>query len=221
MKMLHLKPINALTRRTFMAATMSTALILVAGEQRAIASDDPAVAYVRSIGNDVIAILGDKENSTFAEREAAFREVMVRGFDIPTVTRFVLGRHWKSATQEQRKDFSAIFLDFLTRVYSIRFDSYSYGGEQFTVRSVIADESGDKIVRAQVARPSGADPVDIDFRVRSKDGGFKVVDLYVEGISMLHTHRVEFSSVVNRDGIDGLLRALQARIDAPVEDAVE
>ena len=219
--MLHLKPINALTRRTFMAATMSTALILVAGEQRAIASDDPAVAYVRSIGNDVIAILGDKENSTFAEREAAFREVMVRGFDIPTVTRFVLGRHWKSATQEQRKDFSAIFLDFLTRVYSIRFDSYSYGGEQFTVRSVIADESGDKIVRAQVARPSGADPVDIDFRVRSKDGGFKVVDLYVEGISMLHTHRVEFSSVVNRDGIDGLLRALQARIDAPVEDAVE
>lgn len=219
--MLHLKPINALTRRTFMTATMSTALILVAGEQRAIASDDPAVAYVRSIGNDVIAILGDKENSTFAEREAAFREVMVRGFDIPTVTRFVLGRHWKSATQEQRKDFSAIFLDFLTRVYSIRFDSYSYGGEQFTVRSVIADESGDKIVRAQVARPSGADPVDIDFRVRSKDGGFKVVDLYVEGISMLHTHRVEFSSVVNRDGIDGLLRALQARIDAPVEDAAE
>ena len=219
--MLHLKPINALTRRTFMAATMSAALVLVAGEQRAIASDDPAVAYVRSIGNDVIAILGDKENSTFAEREAAFREVMVRGFDIPTVTRFVLGRHWKSATQEQRKDFSAIFLDFLTRVYSIRFDSYSYGGEQFTVRSVIADESGDKIVRAQVARPSGADPVDIDFRVRSKDGGFKVVDLYVEGISMLHTHRVEFSSVVNRDGIDGLLRALQARIDAPVEDVAE
>ena len=93
----------------------------------------------------------------------------------------MLGRHWKSATNEQRAEFSAIFLDFIARVYASRFDSYSYGGEQFTVRSVIADESGDKIVRSQVARPSGADPVELDFRVRSKDGNHKVVDLYVEG----------------------------------------
>ena len=218
LKMSPQKSINALTRRAFVAAAMIAALVVAVGGQRATASDDPAVAYVQSLGSDVIVILGDKENSTFAEREAAFREVMVKGFDIPTVTRFVLGRHWKSATQDQRKEFAAIFLDFLTRVYSLRFDSYSYGGEQFTVRSVIADESGDKIVRAQVARPSGADPVKMDFRVRSKDGGFKVVDLYVEGISMLHTHRVEFSSVVNRDGIDGLLKALRARIETPIED---
>ena len=213
------KRINSLFGRTFLAVALIVALIVAAGGQRAVATDDPAVAYVRGIGNDVIAILGDRDNTTFAEREAAFRAVMVRGFDIPTVTRFVLGRHWKSATVEQRAEFSSIFLDFLTRVYAVRFDSYSYGGETFTVLSVIADESGDTIVRTQVARPSGADPVGIDFRVRSKDGNYKVVDLYVEGISMLLTHRVEFSSVVNREGIDGLLRALQARVEEPIEEA--
>ena len=73
----------------------------------------------------------------------------------------------------------------------------------------------------QVARPSGADPVGLDFRVRPKDGNHKVVDLYVEGISMLHTHRAEFSAVVNRKGIDGLLSGLRARIGAPVEGAAE
>ena len=100
-----------------------------------------------------------------------------------------------------------------------RLASYSYGGEQFTVLSVISDESGDKIVRAQVARPSGADPVGLDFRVRSKDGIQKVIDLYVEGIGMLHTHRAEFSAVVNRKGIDGLLSDLRALVEAPVGDA--
>ena len=216
-----LKRVNRLSRRTFLAAALIAALMVAGGGQRAAASDDPAIAYVQGLGNDVIAVLVDKTNSTFAEREAAFRDVMVRGFDVPTITRFVLGRHWASATDEQRAEFSAIFLDFLVRVYTVRFDADSYGGEQFAVRSAIADESGDTIVRAQVVRPSGAPPIGLDFRVRSKDGNYQVIDLYVEGISMLHTHRVEFGSVVNRKGIDGLLSGIRARIEAPLGDAAE
>lgn len=210
---------RGLSRRILMAALIA-ALVVAVGVQRATA-DDLAIAFVQGVGDDVVAILGNKDNSTFAEREAAFRDVMVRGFDVPLVTRFVIGKHWKSATDEQRAEFSAIFLDFLARVYASRFDSYSYGGEQFAVRSAIANESGDSIVRARVARPSGADPVELDFRVRTRDGNRKVVDLYVEGISMLLTHRVEFSSVINRKGIDGLLRDIRARIEAPIGDAEE
>ena len=216
-----LKTLSRLSRRALMAAALIAAVVVAVGVQRASASDDPAIAFVQGVGDDVVAILGNKDNSTFAEREAAFRDVMVRGFDVPLVTRFVMGKHWKSATDEQRTEFSAIFLDFLARVYASRFDSYSYGGEQFTVRSAIADESGDTIVRARVARPSGADPVELDFRVRARDGNHKVVDLYVEGISMLLTHRVEFSSVISRKGIDGLLRDIRTRIEAPIGDTKE
>ena len=213
-----LKRLDLLSRRTFVAAALHAAFVVAAAGQRAAASNDPAIAFVQGIGDDVIAILGNKANSTFVEREAAFRDLMVRGFDVPLVTHFVLGRHWKSASDEQRAEFSVIFLGFLARVYASRFDSYSYGGEQFTVRTAIADDSSDTIVRARVARPSGADP---DFRVRSGDGNHKVIDLYVEGISMLHTHRVEVSSVINRKGIDGLLSELRARVNAPIGDAME
>ena len=217
----HLKDVSRLSRRGLVVGVLLAALMVAAGGARTAASDETAVAFVRGIGNDVIAILGDKANSTLAEREVAFRDVMERGFDIPIVTRFVLGRHWRTATDEQRTQFSTIFLDFIARVYASRFDTYSYGGEQFTVRSAIADESGDTIVRSRVARPSGADPVELDFRVRSKDGSHRVVDLYVEGISMLLTHRAEFSSVINRKGFDGLLSDIRARIEAPIGDAAE
>ena len=204
-----------------MVGVLIAVLMAAVAGQREAASDDAAVAFVQGIGDEVIAILGDKANSTLAEREVAFRDLMGRGFDIPTVTRFVLGKHWRSATDDQRAEFTAIFLDFLARVYASRFDSYSYGGELFTVRSAIADESGDTIVRARVARPSGADPVELDFRVRSRDGNHRVVDLYVEGISMLLTHRAEFSSVINRKGFDGLLSDIRARIEAPIGVAAE
>ena len=209
-----------ISRRFFAAAVIAAAVLLSAlGTQQAGASADSAQAFIQGLGNQAIAVLKDKADSTFEEREAAFREVMVEGFDIPIVSRFVLGRHWRTASKEQRKEYRTIFVDFIVRVYASRFDSY--GGETFTARSVINDESGDKIVRAQIVRPSGGDPIGVDFRVRMRDEGYKVIDVSVEGISMLHTHRVEFASVVNRKGIDGLLGDLRARVEAPVEDTAE
>lgn len=205
-----------ISRRMVAAAAIAAAVLICAvGGQRATASDDPALTFIQGLGDKAIEVLRDKANTSFAEREAAFREVMVTGFSIPTVSRFVLGRHWKTATKQQREDYSAIFVDFIVRVYASRFDSY--GGELFEARSAIQDESGDTIVRAQILRPSGGEPIDVDFRVRERDGVQKVIDVLVEGISMLHTHRVEFASVVNRKGIDGLLEDLRARVEAPVE----
>ena len=209
-----------ISRRIFTAAVIGLAVLLFAtDEPRAGSSDDPALTFIQSLGDRAVEALRDNINNSFEEREAAFREVMVRGFDIPIVGRFVLGRHWRTASKEQRRDYMAIFVDFIVRVYASRFDSY--GGELFTARSVIDDESGDKIVRAQIVRPSGHDPIGVDFRVRMRDEGYKVIDVSVEGISMLHTHRVEFASVVNRKGIDGLLSDLRARVETPVENAVE
>ena len=210
-------PMSILISRRMVAAAVIAAAVLISATtgQRAAASDDPALTFIQGLGDKAIEVLQDKANTSFEEREAAFREVMVTGFNIPTVGRFVLGRHWKTATKQQRTDYSAIFVDFIVRVYASRFDSY--GGELFEARSAIQDQSGDTMVRAQILRPSGGEPIDVDFRVRERDGVQKVIDVLVEGISMLHTHRVEFASVVNRKGIDGLLADLRARVEAPVE----
>ena len=209
-----------ISRRVLAAAVIGLAVLLSAtAGLRADTDEDPALTFIQGLGDQAVTSLRDNLDMPFEVREAAFRKVMVRGFDIPIVGRFVLGRHWRTATKEQRREYMSVFVDFIVRVYASRFDSY--GGELFTARSVIDDESGDKIVRAQIVRPSGGDPISVDFRVRKRDEGYKVIDISVEGISMLHTHRVEFASVVNRKGIDGLLSDLRARVEAPVEDTAE
>lgn len=205
---------HGVSRRGFTLAAAAAVLWPVPGfRPAAAAEDDPAAAFIRGLGDRTIRVLRDKAHTSFAEREAAFRELMVEGFDIPMVGRFVLGRHWRTASEEQRREYARVFVDFIVRVYASRFDSY--GGERFAVEKVIPDESGDKIVRARIESPAGGDPITIDFRVRPKEGGHKVIDVNVEGISMLHTHRVEFASVVNRKGFDGLLSELRNRIETP------
>ena len=79
---------------------------------------------------------------------------------------------------------------------------------------------GDTIVRTQILRPSGGTPIGVDYRVRKIDGAYKVVDVNVEGISMLHTHRVEFASVINRKGMEGLLEELRTQVEARSSNSV-
>jgi phospholipid transport system substrate-binding protein len=177
------------------------------------AADNQASDFVRSLGERAISVLGKKEGSTFVEREAAFRNILVEGFHIETISRFVLGRHWKTATKYQREAYSDIFVDFIVRVYASRFDSYN--GQTFEIlKTVKAGTEGDMLVRTRILRPSGGTPVGVDFRVRMIRGGYRVVDINVEGISMLHTHRVEFASVIKRKGMDGLLEELRAQVEA-------
>ena len=183
------------------------------------AENSDAGEFIRSLGERTVSVLGDKENTTFAERESAFRNILVEGFHIKTISRFVLGRYWKRATEAQRQAYDDVFVDFIVRVYASRFDSYN--GEIFEIlQTVESDIDGDTIVRTHILRPSGGDPVGVDYRVRVIDGGYRVVDVNVEGISMLHTHRVEFASVIKRKGMDGFLEELRAQVEARGESAV-
>lgn len=195
--------------------SLMSALALPAAQANA---EDGAGKFVSSLGARAVSVLSDKEHSTFDQREANFRDILVEGFHIRTISRFVLGRHWRNATDEQKSVYSNVFVDFIVRVYASRFDSYN--GEKFEVLKVVEAEGGDSVVRTRILRPSGGAPIGVDYRVRKFDDTYKVVDVTVEGISMLHTHRVEFASVINRKGIDGLLTDLQARVDAPTDTTV-
>jgi phospholipid transport system substrate-binding protein len=184
------------------------------------AADQKAGDFIRELGARAVQILSDKEHTTFEERETAFRSLLVEGFHIKTISRFVLGRYWGKATEEQRVAYDEVFVDFIVRVYASRFDSYD--GEVFEILQAVDSEvEGDTVVRTQILRPSGGTPIGVDYRVRVIDGEYKVVDVTVEGISMLHTHRVEFASVIKRKGMDGFLEELRAQVASRGEGAAE
>jgi len=202
-----------LSRRTFLhgglAASTTLALpgpLLAAAPPKAI---DGSAAFIKTLAAQAIDIL-QPSGSKIEAREAQFRELLSAGFDMPFIARFVLGKYWRKSTPQQRADYQALFTDFILQSYSRRMGGFS--GETFTVSGARAAGKKDVLVRTQIDRAGGL-AIKAEWRVRPKDGRYRIIDIMVEGVSMAVTQRSEFNAVVRQHGMQGLLQILRARTE--------
>lgn len=186
-------------------AVLFCALTLTMASAR-IASAD-AQSFVTELGAQGIAIL-QQANQSIEQREANFRSILEKKFDLGFISRFVLGKNWRLATPDQQEEYQTLFSEFILRTYSSRLSSYS--GQKFEVEKAV--EAGERDVLVQTLVSGGeAPPLRADWRVREVNGAPQIIDVSVAGVSMSITQREEFSSVVHREGIEGLLEILRAR----------
>ena len=167
-----------------------------------------ASVFMSEMWKRVVEILGKKAPQT--ERLARFRELFQADFDGPGIARFVLGRYWRGASQDEQQEYLRLFEDYVVFVYGTRFSSLS--GETLKIRGSRAEESG-VIVSTEMINPGGEAPVKIDWRLVTDNGVFKINDVAIEGISMMVTQRSEFASVIQRHGgqVSGLLALMREK----------
>lgn len=183
-------------------------LVLLLGPRPALATtEDGATQHIDALGKQAFADLG-RSGTSLEEREAVFAETLRNGFDLPLIARFVMGKYWRSASPEQRDDYVDLFGKFVIKSYSQHLGGFA--GSTFEIVDAKPIGKQDVLVRTVVNRKSGP-PVKAGWRVREKDGAHKIVDVMVEGISMAVTQRQDFSSVLQRDGVEGLLQILRAK----------
>lgn len=126
--------------------------------------------------------------------------------DVEQVARSVLGKHWRGASDAQRQRFTEEFRRLLLRMYSIQVTEYT-AIEIVYQPAQIASSGTEAVVPTRVALPD-RQPIPIDYRLRNRDGAWKVYDIVVDGISLISTYRSTFSEEVNRNGFDGLIARL-------------
>jgi phospholipid transport system substrate-binding protein len=186
----------------------AVALAFVAAPAGADDANSAASAFMQSLGSKAIAELTNPDVPQ-PEREARFRTLLDQHFDVPAIAKFTLGRYWRTATDEQRAEFTKLFEDFIVQSYSTRFSEYH--GESFQVAGSTTDQTGITVVHSKIDMPSSED-VRVDWHLRPRDASFAIVDIVVEGVSMAVTQRSEFASVIqSRGGVAGLLDALRAK----------
>src|SRR2546423_7595076 len=114
-----------MTRRS----VLTSALIVIAAAlgPSALAAADPA-AVINHLGNRALEVLS--KSATPAQRVARFQELFREDFDVPGIARFVLGRHWKTATPEQHQEYVKLFEAYIALVYSAQLAAYN--GETIT-----------------------------------------------------------------------------------------
>lgn len=159
---------------------------------------DGSKALIEDIAGRGIGFLSDSSLSE-DRREAEFRDLLNDAFDMETIGRFALGRYWKSATAEERKEYQKLFNSMIVRVYTARFKEYD--GQKLEVTGARKDTaSEDVIVNTLIIPKKGNEKFTVEWRVRKKGGKYNVVDILVEGVSMALTQRSDFASVIQRGG---------------------
>ena len=145
-----------------------------------------------------------------AERLARFRQLFRADFDGLAIARFVLGRYWRSASEEERQEFLKLFEDYVVYVYGTRLSDFN--GETFRVRSSRTDGDG-TIVSTDIFTAGANAPIKVDWRLIAENGSFKITDVIIEGISLMVTQRSEFASVIQRHGgqLGGLLALMREK----------
>ena len=175
----------------------------------AYAAPDPAVAiaHVQGLAEDAIAVL-ERNDLELVDREKRFGAILRAGFDIELIGRFVIGRYWRSASDDQKEDYLDLFGDFIVATYTPRFSSFA--GETVEVTGTQAIDDMDVLVVTEIGR-DGQQTFQTGWRIRLREGAPKIIDVMVEGLSLAVTQRDEFASVLRRQGVDGLLAIMEAR----------
>jgi phospholipid transport system substrate-binding protein len=198
------------SRRAFLgfAAALAAGIGVAPGAQAAASKD--AETFISRLANEALRDLSDKLPEP--EIEKRFRALLDKNFDMPRISRFVLGRYWNGANDQEKQDFQRLFEAYVVRAYSIRFSEYS--GETVKVTGSRSESADNAVVASQIVQPDGAPPVRVDWIVRKDGDGFRIADVSVEGVSMVLTQKQEFAAVIERSGggVTALNRAIQDKL---------
>jgi phospholipid transport system substrate-binding protein len=145
-------------------------------------------------------------------REAGILQVLETNFDLNYMARSSLGRHWNQATPEQRERFLKVVASAEAHAYARRFGQY--GGQRLTVDRSAPMPRGDdvSIVNSKLTQ-TDAEPIAIQWEVRTDGQRVRIVDVRIEGVSMVVTRRAEYNSFIQAHGgqVEPLINELEAR----------
>jgi phospholipid transport system substrate-binding protein len=196
-------------RFRFVLYVAALCLAMAQGSQAVAAM--PASESITALNAKFLDVMKQGDALGYAGRYKELEPVLNQTFDFREMARVSAGRYWNDMTDAQKQTLVEAFKDYSVATYASRFKSYS--GQKF---EVLGEEKGprDSVrVNNQIIRSNG-EAIRIDYLMRPNGSGFKIVDVYLKNsISELATRRSEFSSVLGKSGVEGLVGALKQKVE--------
>jgi phospholipid transport system substrate-binding protein len=187
-----------------LAAALLTAMLAL--PQTAAAAESPR-QVVESLTNAVLVVLRDGGLSD-DEKRRRIEEIAYATIDFSTVSRLVLARNWKRLSPPQQDEFVHEFKRHLSVTYGDNVRNYK--DETVSVVGDRAEARGDWTVQTKVNRPTAEDVL-VDYRLRQRDGRWQIIDVIIEGVSLVSNFRSQFQEIVANGGPERLLELLREK----------
>lgn len=176
----------------------------------AFADKDRAEKFVETLAKDVLAMIG-KEDLTKQEKQKRLVAIFEAHVDIDWIAKFVLGKFWREATDEQKAKYIASYHKFLLMNYTSNFENFA--DSRFEMVKSQEGNSSDEYIVSMLLKRKNQEDISVDYRLKeAKNGKYKVIDIVAEGVSLLTSQRSEFTSVVSRNGLDYLIEQLDSKV---------
>lgn len=176
------------------------------------AQEDP-VSVIKNTSDQLFKTL--KEQKTVLTKNpnkvyGIVENILVPRFDFGTISQWVMGRSWRTATPAQRDEFTAEFKRLLINTYAgVLLD---YSDEKLNVLPLPPNAAkGDEVtVRSEIISKDRP-PIAINYSMIKANNHWMVYDVSVEGVSIVANYRSEIRELVSRNGIDGMIKVLKSK----------
>ena len=190
------------------AAEKTEAESPLTGEVTALAADELIRQAAEVLLEDIRqnkALYADDPSGLYAR----VRQEVLPHFDFPRISGYVLGNAWKQATREHQQSFEEEFSTLMLRTYGSALLAYQDGRIEFAPIKAASDATM-VTVKTRVHGTDGS-ITPILYRMGNQTGRWKVLDVRVDGVSLIKTYRSEYGSIVKRQGLGVLIAALVDR----------
>ncbi len=191
-------------KKTFVVTSF---IVLLAFPLSSFASGELAAKkYIEDLGNQALGIIKNPSTPP-AVKSAKLGDLVKQSVDVDWISKFVLGRHIRTINEDQKRRYTQAYSEFLAKNYTSKFNEYTTA----VFKVVSSTKSADKeyIVKTVISKQGDPDVL-VDYRVSERGANsFKIIDMSVEGISLLTTQRSEFNSVITRSGIEEFIKMLK------------
>ena len=186
---------------------MFRSLCLAAALAAPVGAADAPRGVIQEITDAALKVLDDPKLDTETKRHR-LEDIVYAHLDFDTMTRLVLARNLTRFAPGQRGEFTQLFKEHLSLTYGRSIESYH--NDRVEIGGDRQEPDGDWTVKSRIVR-EGGDEVLLDYRLRQKDGVWKIIDVIPERVSLVSNFRSQFQDLVSRGGPDKVLAVLREK----------
>lgn len=169
-----------------------------------------AVLVVENLHAELLAVMKHADELGYAGRYKRLSPIVTSSYDLPYISKVVVGRYWRNFSKDQKSQFVATFIKFSIATYADRFDGYS--GEKFQTISGEEIKNGHYLVKTVLIKSSG-EKIELDYILHQSNNRWRIINVIAEGVSDLSLKRADYTSYLNKKGFDALLKKLNEKIE--------
>jgi len=195
-------------RRWTVGAVLS--MVMFSAAMPSWAAEDSALTaeprkLIEVTAEKIVAILA-RQDQPADVRVKEIEKIAYEVFDFTTMSKLVLARRWRKLSKDQKGEFVHEFKRSLSRTYGTRLDRYDQ--EKVEIFGTQVEPRDDVSVKTRIVGGQ-YDGAELSYRLRKRSDRWRIIDVVIEGVSLVSNYRSQFAEILSNGTIDDLLDKLR------------